>query len=276
MTLTVAWERDLPNGSELLFASDSRVRQGGYWDTCPKVFRLPRGDALLAFAGETLWAYPIAMQTIAGIEAYGPSRRGHYDLRATRGHVMRTVNQMMISGSAATEGWHDITFEFLFGGWCWQKSEFLLWRLFWSIPESRLKHEAIDRSPVGRVKFIGDRGHGESDPSYKVVSQAKSRLSDLLLEKHGKLDLETRLDMEPWTVLVERIRSKEHPTLGGPPQLAKVYRSMNSTVFAIRWPDSRGERTLLGRKLLAYEVIDAPVLDPDHPDQRHYLNGSSN
>lgn len=265
MTLTVAWERDLPNGSELLFASDSRVRQGGHWDTCPKVFRLPRGDALLAFAGETLWAYPIVLQTIAAIDSFGPSRRGHHDLRATRGHVLRTVNEMMLSGSAATGGWHDITFEFLFGGWCWQEGEFLLWRLFWSVPEARLKHEPIGRSPAGRVKFIGDRGHGEQDSSLKVVSAAKNRLSELLREKYGTLDLQTRLDMEPWTVLVERIRSGEHPTLGGPPQLAKVYRSMNSKVFSVLWPDRHGDRTLLGRKLLGYEVVEAPVLDPDNP-----------
>ena len=54
MTLTVAWERTTPTGSELVFASDSRLRLGGTWDASPKIFGLPRTDALMAFAGDTL------------------------------------------------------------------------------------------------------------------------------------------------------------------------------------------------------------------------------
>jgi hypothetical protein len=260
MTLAVAWERTTGSGSELLFAADSRVRQGGEWDTCPKVFRLPRSDALIAFAGDTWWAYPIVFQTIATIDAFEPSRTRHYNLRATRGHVMRAMDAMMQSGSAPTGDLHDPKFEFLFGGWSWQEQAFLLWRLYWAPHFSEMRHDPVDAGHLGKVRFIGDRDRDRDDPELEVVGDAKRRLSEILREKYGQLTAGTPLDMEPWAVLVEMLESGAYRTLGGPPQLAKVYRSMNSTLFAIRWPTNGGGLTLGGRRLLGYETTDAPVL----------------
>jgi hypothetical protein len=71
--------------------------------------------------------------------------------------------------------------------------------------------------------------------------------------------------MEPFEVLVEMLRSGNHETIGGPPQLAKVYRHMNTQFFGVSWPDRRGSTTFIGRELLDYEQLDVPVLDPDEP-----------
>jgi hypothetical protein len=263
MTLAAAWERNTPSGSELVFASDSRVRQGGEWDCCPKLFRLPRSDAMLALAGDTMWAYPIALQAIAGMQDFGPSRSGHYDLRALRSHIMRTIDGMMDAGSASSNGLHTIGFEFLFGGWCWQELRFRLWRLYWSRYDSAMRHDTIENRKLGLVRFVGDRDPTKEDPESEVVGHAKEMLSSILRERHGPLTPNRTLDMEPWEVLLAIIRSGEHPTVGGPPQLAKVYRSMNSSVFSVLWPDRAGEPTLLGRKLLDYERTEAPQVDPD-------------
>jgi hypothetical protein len=275
MTLTVGWERSTSTGSELIFASDSRLRQGGEWDGCPKVFRLPRTDSLLAFAGDTLWTYPIVYQVIATIDSFRPSRVRHYDLSATRAHAMRTMNEMMRSGSAATAGWHDIEFEFLFGGWSWREQSFRLWRLYWDPHCAEMRHDPVNAGHVGRVRFIGTRDRDRTDPTLEVVGHAKEKLSEKLRAKHGELIRGMTLDMEPWEVLVELIRAGEHPTVGGPPQLAKVYRSMNSVVFSVMWPDRSGTPTLLGRQLLGYESTDAPMLDPDSPSVNRDRTGKA-
>jgi hypothetical protein len=157
MTLAVAWERTTPTGSELVFASDSRLRSGGAWDAGPKIFRLPRTDALMAFAGETLWAYPIAFQTIATMDANDSSRSRYYDLSAARGLALRSMDAMMRSGDAVTAHWDDIELEFLFGGWSWRDQEFLLWRIYWSRGEKRMHHEPVKASRLGKVRFIGTR-----------------------------------------------------------------------------------------------------------------------
>jgi hypothetical protein len=265
LTLAVAWERQVPGGgSQLLFAADSRLRQGGEWDTCPKVFRLPRTDALLAFAGDTLWTYPIALQTIATMDAFEPSRNRRYPLRGARGHAMRSMTAMMRAGSAVTGEYHDIEF----GGWSWQDQRFLLWRLYWSVGEKRMRHDTVGPSRLGLVRFIGtrDREHkdrAKKDASKEVVGTAKARLSALLRERHGTLG--HALDMEPWEVLVELIRSRRHPTVGGPPQLGKVYRYMDTQLLAVMWPTADGKLTLGGRTLLDYEKTDAQVMSPDGP-----------
>jgi hypothetical protein len=99
--------------------------------------------------------------------------------------------------------------------------------------------------------------------SKEVVGTAKARLSELLRERHGRLG--HPLDMEPWEVLVELIRSRRHPTVGGPPQLAKVYPYMDTQLLAVKWPSADGKLTLGGRTLLDYEKTDAQVISPDGP-----------
>lgn len=266
MTLAVAWERQVGDSSELIFASDSRVRQGGEWDTCPKVFRLPRSDALLAFAGEALWTYPIILQLISTMDSFEPTRSRRYNLRGARAHAMRTINQMMREGTAPRFAPPD--FELLFGGWSWQEQRFVLWRMYWSASANRVRHDSVLPSRLGLVRFIGTRDRKTKDlrrknPADEVVGRAKARLSEILREKHGSLG--QPLDMEPWQVLLELLRSGGHPSLGGPPQLAKIYRYMDTRLYAVRWPDNDGFATLTGRRLLADERTDVAVIDPDEP-----------
>lgn len=62
MTLVVAWIRKIGSIEELCIASDSRVTSGRAWDCCPKIKELDRGDCVLAFAGDTSYAYPMMEQ----------------------------------------------------------------------------------------------------------------------------------------------------------------------------------------------------------------------
>jgi hypothetical protein len=97
----------------------------------------------------------------------------------------------------------------------------------------------------------------------EVVGSAKARLSAILRERHGKLG--GPLDMEPWEVLVEFLRSARYDTLGGPPQLARIGRQSGSELLAVAWPSNDGRLALTGRTLLGYERTDALVAMPDAP-----------
>jgi hypothetical protein len=165
MTLAAAWVRTMPRGAEMVFASDSRLRQGGAWDSCPKIFKLPRSDALMAFAGETLWAYPIIAQTINDVGAFPPSRGRRSDIRVARGHALRVINQMVRAGDALVNGLHVPETEFLFGGWSWEIQRFGLWRIHWNRAEQMFRHETAAPTPFGLVRFVGDRDqdHPERD-----------------------------------------------------------------------------------------------------------------
>jgi hypothetical protein len=254
MTIACAWLRRIGDKEELLFASDSRLRWAGAWDSCPKVFLLPRSDALMAFAGDTLWAYPIIIQTINNIAAFEPSRERRYDLLDARGHALRVINAMIARGDAIYgPDPPQETADFLFGGFSAREGRFRLWRFFY-VPESRcFQAEAVRQRRFGMCRFIGD-----------VDGPAARDLQGRI----GNGDT-VRLDMEPLEVIRDLLRSGEHPTIGGPPQLAKAYRHMNSEAFAVRWRSTAqaGESTLslLGRQLLDYEELGVPLLDADYP-----------
>lgn len=263
MTLVAAWERQTAEGPELVFAADSRLRQGGEWDTCPKIFVLPRGDALLAFAGDTLWTYPIVLQTIAAMNAFEPSRERRFPLNRAKAHIMRTINDMMVRGTAPLSELHNaIRFEFLFGGWSWRTQGFQLWRLYWHAQHKCMDFDPIEDAASGRVAFIGDRA---SAGGPNVVGDAKRRLTSALRKAHGELRRGLPLDMEPWQVIVDMLRERSHTTIGGAPQLAKTYPHLNSLIFPVYWPDSKGPLTLGGRQLLDYEHVDIAGVNPDDP-----------
>jgi hypothetical protein len=71
--------------------------------------------------------------------------------------------------------------------------------------------------------------------------------------------------MEPFEILRDMIRSGDYPSIGGAPQVAKVYKYMRTQFFAVRWTDSNGIPHALGRPALGYESFEAPIIDPDAP-----------
>ena len=70
--------------------------------------------------------------------------------------------------------------------------------------------------------------------------------------------------MEPFEVLRDMLRENVSPHIGGAPQLMKVYPSSNSAIFGVLWPNRESNSVAVsGRKLLPYERLDCPVIDPD-------------
>lgn len=263
MTLTAAWIRKVGNVEELVIASDSRLRGGEAWDCCPKILTLPREDCAIAFAGETWWAYPLMLQMANAIELYPGSMDRRIDIADVKGHALRVFEQML-------DAVHDLPYgqdrpnrplgtEFLFGGYSWRHGGFRIWKLHFDTeidrytfrPAKPWRGQAEGTSKI--VAFAGD-----------AASAAKERLDDLLKER-DKTSAGS-FDMEPFEVLRDLIRDGSHPTVGGPPQVVKVYRFAKTQPFGVRWPDSQGRITMFGRSALDYEDFAAPVIDPDDPD----------
>jgi hypothetical protein len=72
MTLVSVWVRRIGETEELIVTTDSRLRQGSEWDCCPKIILLPRSDAVICFAGSTLYAYPMMLQIANTISSHSP------------------------------------------------------------------------------------------------------------------------------------------------------------------------------------------------------------
>ena len=258
MTLSLAWLRQVETVEELVIASDSRLRFGCAWDCCPKVFPLPRGDSVICFAGGTMYAYPLICQIRAAVEHHRRSLSRAQDLTDFKGHLLRVANDMCTQIHDPPTGLEkpdDPDAIFLLGGYSWKLRRFALWTLHF---DAHIKKFTFRPAR----KWRGIKGKRLFAIAGNSVEEAKKRLVRLLKER-GKIS-SGGLDMEPFEVLRDMIRDSVDATIGGPPQVVKVYRYMSTSTYGVWWPKrGDGTVTLLGRSLLHYEKLQGLVLDPD-------------
>src|SRR6476620_7083674 len=123
MTISIAWVRKVATIEELVVASDSRLSFGCRWDCCPKVLALPRGDAVIAFAGNTMYAYPVMLQVIAAVAQHPRLRSRGMNLDDLKGHLLRVLNSMVsLIHDLPSNTETDPDTSFLFGGWSWNRA----------------------------------------------------------------------------------------------------------------------------------------------------------
>jgi hypothetical protein len=260
MTLSMAWIRTVNQVTELVFASDSRLRGGEAWDYGPKIFTLPRSDCLISFAGVTARAYPLILQMAHGIEFFPKSHNRSADITVAKGIAIDVLNQMreaIFDFPVGQTAAGDPEVSFIFGGFSWWLDRFVIWTLHY------------DRE-IDRFTFRPATSWGGGNEAKKIAivgnakDEAKERLIKLL-KNRGKLNGDG-FDMEPFEVLRDIIRDEVDPTIGGAPQVAKVYRYMRTQHFAVEWPQSADRPHALGRPAMDYEQFGLPIIDPDRPD----------
>jgi len=254
MTLAVAFIRKLPDREdreELVFASDSRLSAGQRLDHGTKIFQLPRSDALLSFAGDTSYAYPLALQLVTAIAVYPASADRRFPLGKARGHMVRVFEQMYRSIHGLPAGQtlpHEAEppVQFLFGGYKWQDKAFGIWYITLDDEAQRfVLHDG------GRFFFIGDRD---------AVHEARRRTMRRLEERSRSV---STMDMEPFEALRDVIQEGRHSHVGGAPQIAKVYQYMATAFFATLWPSNgRIVPHVFGRPLLPQESCAWSLFDP--------------
>jgi hypothetical protein len=259
MTLTMAWVRNAGPREELVFASDSRLSGGSDWDCCPKIMLL-RGDCLIAFAGDTKDAYPFMFQFRNWLELDPRALSRNYDINDLKKRIRTIFNDMRLFIGDLPKGQEKPDppdCELIFGGWSWKSQSFKFWRFHYD--KSR---DAFDFQPVGIYISVSKKHPIIFAGTRAAVEQARDRIIGLLKSK-GRFHT-TYFDMEPFEVLRDIIREGTFADVGGPPQIAKIYKSGLTQVFAVRWPMAQERQiTILGRPLLPREINRLRVIDPD-------------
>lgn len=261
MTITVAWIRQNKNTTELLFASDSRLRSYGAMDQSQKLFRLERGDCCLGFSGDTHIAYPLFMQASSALNNFIRTRTRAADVTDVAANIGQVLNNLAASWDLpAKEKKAELAgSNIVFGGWSWKHKRFDIGVFRHNGKEFAFDHRRTRigfpwRENARSLVFVGD-----------YEKEFKQELAALLETRHGK---QTRdkffdFDYEPLealnSFLMKVSKSKDHPLIGGAPQLVKVYSYGNSLPIVIR--RSKKEHYLLGRKLFAWEKTEYPILD---------------
>ena len=257
MSLVVAWIRRLPSRDELIVASDSRLGFGARWDCCPKIFPLAREDSILAFCGQTLFAYPILLQLAKSIENYGKSESRELDIVDLRAHFLKLIERMRLEIRDFPKGDHGLDttdFRILFAGYSSKLKKFKAWSLYYDKTASRFNHRPLSfhyKRSNGTKPFLF-MGDNEDIATATLFERLKAA---------GKLK-SGPLDMEPLDVLVEMIQVPGYDTIGGPPQIVKVYPHARVLPINVLWPITQPEYVAhFGRPLLGYEGSKYACLD---------------
>ncbi|MBI4911728.1 MAG: hypothetical protein HY823_03235 [Acidobacteria bacterium] len=276
MTIAIAWIRQLKDCEELIFVSDSRLSgDGRIFDACPKILMLPRTDCAISFAGFTGHAFPMMAQLGLAIDSYSPSRNRAVDIAPLKKHAIKIFNSMAsflrTSPRASAKQPEAPEADFIFGGYSWAQKCFRFWTL-----KYRDSEQSFVAAPPEWVRFSPQAKRIVLSKSERLSRSAKMGLvafagdqaplaRKLLLEKLNTKDNFRSLDMEPFEIVRDMLRDTTHSeTIGGSPQIIKVYQFMSTAPLGIFWPDrTTGTVHIHGRPCLGYENIDRWVLDPD-------------
>lgn len=275
MTITAAWVRTLKDCKELIIISDSRLNGGKKMDCAQKVHVLPRSDAFICFAGDTSWAYPLMHQVISAISTYERSSSRAQDIVELKSHVLKVFEGLRETVHDAI-GAEDIpSAEFLFGGYSWIRKQFLIWRIHFQKGTN-----AFEASPAKGWKdnpwiFAGDSEH---------VKSARKKLSELMISRKRAPHQVTnfKFNWEPFEVIRDMLREVgdsarlyKNESIGGAPQVLKIYEHLTSKYIAVRWSIPHLENSsgiyICGRKILGYERSSLWIIDPDTLLTSHVL-----
>jgi hypothetical protein len=256
MTLVVAWTRTTGTGRELWLISDSRLSGGKLWDYGPKIFGTGRSDAMIAFAGETDWTYPLIAQISSYVESFVNLRDRVIDVSEAYKKILEMLNDSLTFVSEAVdESMKEPKCSFIFAGYSVRRNDFFIRRIVFHAGRKRFESRS-PRTLMGEyLSYIGDKGPVDA------IVQRLSKTTPIGSRKNQ------RLGMEPAQAFFEILTSKRFQEIGGAPQVAKIFQHMNQRHFGVYWPpDAPNDEQniyLRGRRLKSYDAIDHPwVYEP--------------
>jgi len=256
MTVVVSWTRKTKTGRELWVMSDSRLSGGKCWDYGPKVFGMGRSDAVVAFAGDTAWSYPLIAQITSYVESFVNLRERAIDFIDAREKIVQVLNESLSFVFDAVDPSLEVPdCTFIFAGYSARKKDFILNKIVFNSKCRKFEIRPSKKINGELLAVIGDKG---------PVS-AISRSVSGKVKKYIGTDF--KLDMIPSEAFFNVLSSKRFREIGGAPQLTKIYQTMNQQHFGVYWPpelpNEEQKIYLRGRELGKYEVLDHPwVFDP--------------
>jgi len=262
MTITIAWVRRVKDTSELILASDSRLRAFGPMDQAQKLYPLKRGDSALAFCGDTSVAYPFFLQAASALDGFIKTRTRASDVRDTAHSLSKVLNNLISSWDATSVDKTDQLKDtrILFAGWSWRKSEFVIG--FFKFIDRKFRF--IQSSENLSKPWV------EKNPSLIVLGDYRAEYMATL----GKLLSDRRQTYSRWTrqlidfqydplealsALLKVHGNDRSSLIGGAPQLIKIYPHSNTLPIVTRL--SFDDHYLFGRKMFEWEKTEYPIAD---------------
>ncbi|ANI89792.1 hypothetical protein A9P82_11130 [Arachidicoccus ginsenosidimutans] len=261
MTLCVAYIRQAHETEELVFATDSCLTGGEKWKHGIKLFRVPKKNCLLCFAGSTARAYPLVLNLVSSIHLDKYLQSPESSLQDVLEYLSSLFTDLItkIISEIPEEDIHELRsgVQFLFGGWDWgngRSGTFRVWKLYYSKDiEGFIFDELTNNGKKRFYTFLGD--------PEEIEGTAKEMYKKMLYDEDIQDD---PIDMEPLKILRDISLNDDYREIDGSLQIGKVYKSNTSEFFGIYWPSSKGKPCFQGRE---YNELNKPLVryfDPDN------------
>ena len=241
------------NVTEMVVASDSRLGGGERWDACAKIFDIGRDDAVIAFAGNTWRALPLVFQAISTTRSYRGSALRTLDLPQFARHLENILN-VVLEEAKGTIASNPPECEFMLAGWSWRLGAFRIYRFTFDEGQWRFN---VNAAPQKLPNALKGKGRGSL---LATIGDGGRSLVGAMARDYNKGILAGPLDYRPLEYLHAQTMDKSVDSVGGPVQVAKVYRSIRVEYFAVRTSSSL---TVSGRPVLPYENLDLRAIERD-------------
>lgn len=281
MTLVLAWIRKVGITEELCVASDSRVTSGKAWDCCPKIKAFNRADSVLAFAGDTAYAYPMMEQVSNSINFHPKLSTRALDITDLKGHIGRVISNMREYLHDSIQPYKKFIPEnpetqFLFAGYSWKYGKYKMWKLEYKSKKNQFIIYECQTLMKNQLVVLADTSQNKDFEGLKLRENLIRRRIFLRMEQKGKKQGDF-FDMEPFEVLRDIIRNDDDWAIGGTPQLVKIYKHLNTMAYGIFWPNKESQQiTIMGRPIMKYESFRNPIIDPDSLEKSYMKINNEN
>jgi hypothetical protein len=260
MTIALAWVRRRTDTSELLVASDSRLRSLGALDQAQKIFLLERGDCCLGFCGDAQIAYPLFIQVASSLNNHIRTRTRADDITELGDLIGKVLGNLVASWDIDPfdKARELKTTKILLAGWSWKFNKFEI-GYFKFVEHAFVLHHRTAYMPhpyLENRKSIVFLGNYESDYREELEKILQRKYG--AKQRGGKAKVRIDFDYEPLEALDALLRHRNLPSIGGTAQLVKIYPYGNSLPFVVR--NSDGHHYLLGRRLFDWEKTAYPIV----------------
>ncbi len=264
MTISLAWVRRNRDASELILASDSRLRSRGAIDQAQKIIRLERGDCALSFCGDAQVAYPLFMQVGSTLNNFIKTRSRAEDVTNLSHLVKQILNGFIESWDLPeVEKAEELrATRIILSGWSWRLRRYYVGLYVFDSGSFEFKRTLTRLPHPWHERARSFLFAGDYEEAYL------SELSDLLARRHGLPSSKgakqiVDLNYEPIEALNAMLKrcagSHALPAIGGSPQVLKIYPFGQSLPVVVR--TEQDAHFLFGRRLLPWEKTEYPILD---------------
>ena len=244
MTLCIAWVRKKGISNEICVVADSCFTGGQRFLAAPKIFPLNRGDCVIACAGDTMYSFPVIEHIRHAIPLNQGLKERAIDLTDLL-HSIRDITNKVLFQETEKQA-EGPNFSMIIAGYSWKLKQPIIRELKYKKSERRMvlhTPKTIKRTPFA---VIGDE-----------VGAARRNIY-LRLEADGIKD-NGPVDMQPLDTLLDFINNDSIRSIGGVPQMAKVYPCLNILPFGFL--NEQRQLFHFGRPLMEYETYPYPIID---------------